>query len=108
VPQFDRSIHPPLSWPPAALQQFNIQILIKRRNRWYVELSYLPDENLTEKRGLPPLKGYRVFDVQLKREIAAENDALPAGEVVRLDEGHEIELELGVGKQTERSPVFKP
>jgi hypothetical protein len=110
-PPFDRRRHPALTWRPAALQQFGLGIVVERENRWYLELDNWQDEDFAEKREVAPYQGMRVFkifDVKLKHKPIEEIIELPAGNQVRLEEGHRIELELTVGNKTERSPVFEP
>jgi hypothetical protein len=100
IPPFDETLHPSLSWNPA-VPKFKGELLIKRLNRWYLDLTSLSDER-------SPIDRTRVFDVKNKNKPLAEFDDSPNGGTVRLDEGHEIQLELTVGKTTYRSPVFKP
>jgi hypothetical protein len=103
VPPFDRTRHPALTWhPPRAA--INSDLLIRRQNRWYLELFYLPDNNFSARRP----NATRVFDVRRKNHPIAEIDGPPAGEMVRLPEGDEIQIELKIGEQTLRSPVLKP
>ncbi len=85
-----------------ATRELKIEILVKRLNRWYVELWNLSDE------GSPSPSTTRVFDVKIKKRPLAEITGLPGGNAIRADEGCEIQLELTVGEQTFRSPVFKP
>jgi len=83
-------------------------VLIRRQNRWYIELAYLTDEDLSTKPALPPFGGTRVFDIKNKKQPIAEIDELPAGNMVRLPEGDEIEIELKIGTETLQSPILKP
>jgi hypothetical protein len=96
---FDRTLHPSLTWRPGT-PRLKIEIVLKRSNRWYVELWNLSDEESSATT--------RVFDVKLTNRPLAEIEGAVSGSRIRADEGREIQLELSVGKQTYRSPIFKP
>jgi hypothetical protein len=98
-PPFDRTLHPSLTWRPGT-PQLKIEILLKRLNRWYVELWNLSDEESSATT--------RVFDVKIKNRPLAEIEGALSSSRIRADEGREVQLELTVGKQTFRSPIFKP
>jgi hypothetical protein len=100
IPPFDETLHPSLSWHPA-VPRFKGELLIKRLNRWYVELIALSD-------AASLIDRTRVFDVKSKNKPLSEIDGAPNGSRVLLDEGHEIQVELTADEKTYRSPVFKP
>jgi hypothetical protein len=108
VPLSNPTHHPALTWQPTALKRFKIELVIRRQNRWYVELSYLPGVNFSEIRDFPEVKSVRIFDANVKNKPVAEIDHLPLGTRARVVAGHEIEIELTVGNRTEHSPLFKP
>ena len=103
IPPFDQTLHPALSWRPAD-RHLDIELLIRRQDRCYVELLYADASNQP---GRPEART-RVFAVKNKNQPLVEIDGLPLGEMVRLDEGEEVEMELSVGTQILRSPVLKP
>ncbi len=98
IPPFDETLHPLLTWRVAVPEG---ELLIKRLNRWYVELTDSSNEP-------SPIDRTRVFDLKIKNKPLAEIDGLPRGDRIRLDDGHEIQLELTADEKTYRSPVFKP
>ena len=100
IPPFDETFHPTLSWQPA-VPKLKGGLLIKRLNRWYVELEDSSDEP-------SPIDHTRVFDLKNTTKPLAEIDGLPSGSRIRVDEGHAIQLELTADQKTCRSPVFKP
>jgi hypothetical protein len=101
IPPFDETLHPLLTWRPA-VPEFKGELLIKRLNRWYIELTDSSNEP-------SPINRTRVFDLKIKdKPLAAEIDGFPWGGRIRVDEGHEIQLELTAGEKTYGSPVFKP
>ena len=125
--EFDPNRYPELSWKPT-VAGLPIELTIKRKSRHYVGVGLGEEYVIGKPR---PRAVVRVFSVKtkdkalcefqvggtsdlvvpgIKPELAAGTTAGGiTGTTIRLEEGDEIQAELTVnGKESQRSPVFKP
>jgi hypothetical protein len=109
LPLFDPTRHPEVFWKPAVVG-LNVEFYVKRESRRYVCMGLWENSPV----GGAVVQGVvRVFNLNAKGSplyvFKADGTRDLPGTRIRLDEGAEIQAEIMIaGRQSQRSPVFKP
>ena len=106
VPPFDPKLHPAQAWAPS-VSDLKLELIFRRQSRRYVEVS---GRDLSGEGSRNPEATIRVFDVKAEQKPLFESHEMRNGwlSTVELDERTGIQVEVVVGKESQRSPVFKP